>query len=351
MLLEYRKDNQVNEMLRLRHLTIDAARQFDNRRGMAPLEFTLALPILVALLSMIFGICSFAQTRMMVTTQARNHTFEKRHEPWQHQAERLDLAEVDKVSAILGPNPIKMPADSGLVSGSAKGSPEGLFGPLKLLFTETSSQRFVLGGRWDHEEIEFEKHSALTLTDKAEYFGMATGDLESFKQIAKLGGGVTGGSAASLQAVSQSRIQQSQGAISQRLKKIETDLRTLDRVLNEQKRKLASLEKNNPLNNDAINHARKEVKDTFAKIKELKHEQALQQYARNAMHIELKVPDDSLAGLMDHDGQLEPKDLSELTDKAVSKHESGIKGMENHTQNSKQAQKFLKEQAAKSGRR
>lgn len=317
---------------------------------MAPLEFTLALPILVALLSMIFGICSFARTRMMVTTEARNLSFEKRHEPWQHQAVRLDLADVNKVSAILGPSPSKMPADSGLVSGSAEGSPQGLFGPLKLLFLKTSIQRFVLGGRWDHEEIEFEKHSALTLTDKAEYFGLASDDLMSFKRIASLGGGVAGGSLASLQSTAQSRIQQSQGAISQRLQKIEADLRKLDRDLNEQKRELASLEKSNPLNKDAINHARNEVKDTAAKIKELKHEQSLQQYAKNSMDIDLKVPDDTFAGMMDHDGQLAPKDLSGLTDQAVSKHQSGLKSMENHTQNSKQAQKFLKEQAAKSGR-
>lgn len=338
-------------MLLSRTLTRSAARQFNNRRGMAPLEFTLALPILIALLSIIFGICSVAQTRMIVTTEARNSTFEKRHEPWQHQAERLELTDVEKVSIILGPTPIKMHADSGLVSGSAKGSPQDLFGPLKLLnLQETTSQRFVLGGRWDQEEIAFEKHAALTLTDKAEYFGMASGDLKSFKRVASLGGGVAGGSLASLHTASQSRIQQSQAAISQRLQRIEAELRQLDKELHEQKKKLASLEKNSPLDTRAINAARNEVKETVASIKELKHEQALQQYAKNSMNIELRVPDDTFAGLVDHDGKLGSKDLTGLTDQALSKHESGLRGMESQTRNSKQAQKFLKEQAVKSGR-
>ncbi len=150
---------------------MNAARRAKLRKGLAPLELALALPILMVMLSLIFGVCTVTTTRMNVTLAARNFTFEKRHTPWKHNAQTLKLDHVQKVSRILGPRPL-MPANSGLVSGAAQGAPIGLFGPLRKLALTTNCERFVLGGGWDYQEIEFKKHKQLTLTDKSKYFGL-----------------------------------------------------------------------------------------------------------------------------------------------------------------------------------
>ncbi len=328
-----------------------AALRCNNRRGMAPLELALALPILVALLSIIFGICSISQTRMIVTVEARNQAFAKRHEPWKHQAESLNLTNVDKVNTILGPNPEKMQADAGLVSGESAASPQGLFGPIKSLSLSTNCQRFVFAGRWDHKEIDFKKHAALTLTDKAEYFGLSSSNLQSFKRIASFGGGFSGGSFGSLQSGVQASVGQSLATIRQRIQKIEAELRTLNSRLKEQERKLASLERAVPRDAGAIDKANKEVRNIRAQIKELKHEQALQQYAMNSMNTNLTIPNDDVSGLIDSDGQIVAKDQSWLNDQAVSAHKGGQKSTEGHVDGSRQAQKFLKEQASKAGKR
>ncbi len=276
----------TTEIGRLRDL-----RRQSLRRGSAPLELTLALPILMVMLSIIFGVCSVTETRMIATLAARNNTFEKRHTPWKHAPKTIELPYVKEVSKILGPSPI-MPANSGLVTGVAENSPTGLFGPLSKLTLSTASKRFVLGGGWDYQEIEFKKHSALTLTDKAKYFGVKASEIDVFKKLGGFGAG-GGGSARSfgqIQSQAQQTLQNAQQEVTARLAEIQQQLTSLTKQLTQQKQHLANLHKNPNADPAAIRSADQQVKKTQSKIDKLKSEQAQQSKASRSLGFNSSLP-------------------------------------------------------------
>jgi len=260
------------------------------RRGIAPLELALALPILMVMLSIIFGVCSVTETRMMTTTAARNNAFEKRHKPWEHDAQTLELSEVQKVAKILGPSP-RMPAKGGLVSGNAASAPTGMFGPLSEIKRDPQSERFVLGGGWDYQEIEFKKHNALTLTEKAKYFGLSSSKINAFKGLGSFGAGFAGGgSIGQMQGQVQQALQDARREVTARLAEIQRQLRQLSSQLSQQKQQLANLRKNPGDDPSSIRNAEQQVKKTQTKIDKLKSEQSQQQRAGGSMGVDSKLP-------------------------------------------------------------
>ncbi|MDZ4851938.1 MAG: TadE family protein [Pirellulaceae bacterium] len=265
-------------------------RRHSLRRGIAPLELALALPILMVMMSIIFGVCSVTETRMMTTTAARNNAFEKRHKPWEHDAQTLELSEVQKVEKILGPSPV-MPAKGGLVSGIAASAPTGMFGPLSKLTLATQSERFVLGGGWDYQEIEFKKHSPLILTDKAKYFGMKASEINAFKGLGSFGAGFGGsGSIGQMQGQVQQSLQDARREVTARLAEIQRQMKQLSSQLSLEKHQQANLRKNPNADPNSIQKADKQVKKTQAKIDELKSEQSKQQQASGSMGVDSKLP-------------------------------------------------------------
>ncbi len=276
--------------MKIKSFQIQNRRRYSIRRGIASLELALVLPILMVMLSIIFGVCSVTETRMMTTTAARNFAFEKRHRPWEHQAETLELSDVQKVEKILGPSPV-MPAKGGLVSGAAASEPTGIFGPLSKLTLQTQSERFVLGGGWDYQEIVFKKHSQLTLTEKAKYFGMKASDLSAFKKLGSFGAGLGGGgSIGGMQGQVQQALQDARQEVMARLAEIQRELRQLSSQLSQQKQKLANLRKSPTPDANAIRSADQQVKKTQSKIDKLKSEQSQQQRAGHSMGVNSKLP-------------------------------------------------------------
>lgn len=266
-------------------------RPVSSQLGLAPLELMLALPILLVMLSLIFGACSVSTARMNVTLAARNFAFQKRHTPWKHGAGPLAVREVARVSKILGPRPI-MPANSGLVSGAATGTPTGLFGPLRQLKQSADCERFILGGGWDYEEIQFKKHRSLTLTEKSMIFGLADGELDAFKRLGSFGAGFTGSSSSSMGQV-QHAIQSARQDISARLTELQNQLKQLTNELRQAKQKLASLRSNPAADPSAIRSAEQQVKKTQSKIDKLQSEQAQQNKARGSLGVDGAIPSDS----------------------------------------------------------
>lgn len=261
------------------------------RKGSAPLELTLALPILMVLLSIIFGICTVTETRMMTTTAARNNAFEKRHKPWEHDATTLELANVSKVEKILGQSPI-MPATGGLVSGKAANVPTGLFGPLRKLTLATQSERFVLGGGWDHQEINFEKHSALTLTDKAKFFGLGASDFIAFKKLGgfSTGSGGGGGMIGQLQNQIQHTLQEARQEIETRLAEIPREMKPLASDLAKKEENLKRVESNPNATKKAKDGAKSEVENAQSKVDELEKEKLNLRKAKSKMGVDAKLP-------------------------------------------------------------
>jgi hypothetical protein len=244
------------------------------RAGTAPLELVLALPILLVMLSIIFAVCTGAETRMVTTTTARNAAFEKRHEPWKHNPEALELPNVERVKTILGPNP-RMSASGGLVDGDASGTPKGIFGPLRFVSMDTKSRRFVLGGGWDYQELAFEKHRALTVTEKAQYFGLDASKSSAFTNLAGFGGSSSIGSSFSSVANQVThQIANANQRSSARIAQINSQLKTLSSKLKKQQQTLDELRKNPNPDWGAIRSTRESINSTETEIRKLSTERS-----------------------------------------------------------------------------
>jgi len=260
------------------------------RKGIAPLELALALPILMVMLSIIFGVCSVTQSRMEVTISARDDAFKKRHQPWEHGAETFDVPYVQKVDAILRQDR-KMPSSSGLVSGVGASVPQGLFGPLKILEQQltATAELSVFGGGWDHQEIEFKKHNALTLTEKAKCFGVTASELDAFKKLGGFGGG-GGSSFGQVQGQVQRTLQNASQEITARLGEIDRQLKQLTRQINQQKQQLEILRKTPFADPSEIRSLDQQVKKTQSRIDNLKSEQAQQRKAASSLGVDSSLP-------------------------------------------------------------
>lgn len=149
------------------------------RHGAAAIEFVFFLPLLVALWSIIFLVSEITLARSHASLGARNKAFRGRHEPWRKSDDysvlSLPVAGTQAVGRILGQaqkldaDAQKLDADGGLLKANETRKITG-FGPLSGLFDEATREHFVLAGTWDKQQIEFTKHSPLTLTDKVKLF-------------------------------------------------------------------------------------------------------------------------------------------------------------------------------------
>lgn len=260
------------------------------RQGSAPIELTLALPIFMVLLSFIFAICSAAVTSIQVTSRARNSTFAKRHQPWLHDSEELGSLDLGNVGIILGSKALVKP-EGGMVQGTASGSPEGMFGPLKALTHEATREFFVLGGVWDQQEIPFKKHSALTLTDKATYFGVAGGELRKLDGLA--GFAMIFPSNAAFGTLRQ-RVQQGTESARQqvhsRIAETQRELSQLARDLKQKRSELARLRQQSNPDWIAIQRKESESKKLQSKIDSLRVESEKQKMAAANIGVDLGLP-------------------------------------------------------------
>lgn len=264
------------------------------RKGLAPLELTLALPILMVMLSLIFGVCIVTKSQMESTIFARENAFEKRHQPWEHGAKTLDIHSVQKVDAIVGQSR-KMPTNGGLVKGLGVSEPQGLFGPLKKIeqTLTATAELSVFGGGWDYQEIEFKKHDALTLTDKAKYFGVKSSEIGAFKSLGgfNAGGGSGGRSFGQVQSQVQQTLRGAQQEITARLNEIDRQLNQLTRQINQEKRQLENLRRNPDAAPSAIHSADQQVRSTQSKINTLKSEQTQQRTAASNLGVKSALPE------------------------------------------------------------
>ncbi len=261
-----------------------SGRRCRQRYGSAPIELLLALPILLVMLSLIFCVCSVTQTRMAVTTSARNVAFAKRHTPWKFEPETLSLEKVEAVGKVLGSSR-KMSPGSGLVSGEANGAPTGIFGPLRSLVMSTESKRFVLGGGWDFQEIEFKKHRPLTLTDKAETIGFPADQLTAFTSLGRFGAGA-GGSFGNVQTQALQRIQAAQTQITRRLAAIRQEIASAQATVNQLNRQIANLRSSGG-NVAELEQKRDALREH---IDELKDERSRLSTANSHLGVNLKLP-------------------------------------------------------------
>ncbi|MGE3819308.1 MAG: hypothetical protein AB7I30_07720 [Isosphaeraceae bacterium] len=164
-------------------------RDTPRRRGMAPLEFVLALPLLVMPFVVLFVIGWTGQARLDQLNQARLVTWEKRNETPSDAALDLDLDALRK-RAKLGPPPspeLASPAalvekGSGRSGGGGNDFAQGLLEatetapiPVSVSFLDLSriqikARHAVLGGSWDHRATSVESGRRLQLGDLMKVF-------------------------------------------------------------------------------------------------------------------------------------------------------------------------------------
>jgi hypothetical protein len=234
----------------------------NRRRGQATIELVFFLPMLVALLSIVFFAASLTLSRSHASIGARNKAFGGRHEPWKpsgdYTVSRLPVPGTSYAGLILGPRP-RQRADGGLLRAEETRDVEVRFGPLKKLVQDVTTEHYVLGGSWDKQEIKFRHHPRLTLTEKSAYFGIGI-PLNGFGNLIGFGsgGGGAGSAIASAnQAISDARNQ-------------------LDGVINDLRDQLNSVR-------NALNAERAKDPPDENRIRELEHrERELKQQIKEA---------------------------------------------------------------------
>jgi hypothetical protein len=109
----------------------------ERRRGIAPLEYVMAMPLLVALTYVLFSLIRVTLNGMDVVEQARFQTFQSVNRVLPRQPLTLSMAPMDGATE-------KMPTRRVELSGwFAAGSPE------------VRSGNKALGGTWDHRQAQF----------------------------------------------------------------------------------------------------------------------------------------------------------------------------------------------------
>lgn len=165
------------------------------RRGNAPLELVLFLPLLMVMLAAIVTVAEVAIFDSQVAVVARHQAFQGRRSPWQsgpgYEASDLGLREMEDIADILGPSS-KTPADAGLLVSKVSRPVPAMFARYVGRLPTAKGTCSVLGGVWDHQEIEFasqSNHPRLTLSKKINYFGGArVGNLGLFGDLVQFSG-------------------------------------------------------------------------------------------------------------------------------------------------------------------
>lgn len=156
-------------------------------RGVAPLEITMVLPILVTLMAMFFLITSVVVTRNHTALSARSHAFVARYDA--SRAQKNLTSNVEREIKRVGE------ANTGPEMLIAVGEDERVVNPVLKIFqrerrvVELHTQ--VPIQPWDYEFIPFDKHPRLLLSEHAGPFGGAGG----FGALGGITGGVGGGGA------------------------------------------------------------------------------------------------------------------------------------------------------------
>lgn len=167
------------------------------RRGQAPLELALFLPIFMLLLAAIFAITSAGLAVGEVSWKATEMADEGKATPWlsggEYTPEPLVLPHADTLERILDRRPGYDPR-AGIVVSEASKDARGPVDPFDGLLPQAEAMHATAGGSWDNRQIPFPKqaeHPRLTLDRRVGVF--AAGRQMSFDRFAQLAAFAGGG--------------------------------------------------------------------------------------------------------------------------------------------------------------
>ena len=223
----------------MQKINTNRTRQFhkSNRKGTAPIELTLFLPIYAAILMVLFTIFSFARTRGEVAVETRHEAWMNRSRPGKETAS-LDVSQGDaeKVGRILNH---KQDPTLGLVSATRQKNATVYLKTLKL-FTDIQFNHAVMTDTWDYKTMSFEeqnRHSRLTLAERTLVFGSI--DRGAFGGLASATSGFAGKAGSLQQSLDQrrnqamTRVNQAKAIVSRAISATESRLKSLNTELEE----------------------------------------------------------------------------------------------------------------------
>ncbi len=133
------------------------------RRGVAPMEFIMALPFLVVLTAFIFSLAIASMCRSQAIFNARNNAWKQRYQQ-DAPTQSLSLTSLAS-STVLGVFAGQSGGD-GVVSGTGNhtwGSDGANHGLYAFVATRATAKHEVFSKSWDHETIEFTPQAPLAV--------------------------------------------------------------------------------------------------------------------------------------------------------------------------------------------
>lgn len=160
-----------------------------NRRGNAPFEMVLFLPLLVVMLACMVTVTQVAVVDTSAASAARNVAFAGRRTPYgngpQFTTGTTGVA-IQAISASLGVTPPVRP-DGGLVLSGVELPVVPMFDRYRGRLPGGRGAVAVVGDTWDHETIRFKRHPRLTLDPRVNAFGGGSVALGAFDVLDSFG--------------------------------------------------------------------------------------------------------------------------------------------------------------------
>ena len=250
----------------------------DGRRGSAPLELTLFLPIYAAALMCLFTTFSFARTRSHIETEAR-------HQAWLQRAEtrtsRPPLVG-DGVSFALPGRILNGSPDpaAGLVQEEEAGDATIYLRTLNLV-GDMKAEHTVYSDVWDYRRIPFPEqgqHPRLRLDERSRIFGMS--DIGAFSALGSasgIGASVAGNLSQSLNNRKQELNREVRAATQTLRRKLQTLEQRLDRVESQ----LGEARRQEPIDTELVSSLEKELGDLSRERRRLEQQLAELKSANN----------------------------------------------------------------------
>ena len=171
-------------------------RRRESRRGQAPLELAMFLPIFVLLLAAIFAIASAGLAVGESAWEATAKADGGKAAPWtsgsDYTLESLELPHADILERVLDGRPEYDPK-AGVVVSTASKDPRGPVDPFPGMLPLAEAMHATAGGSWDNRQIPFPEqaeHPRLTLDRRvAVFMGKRAMPLDGFAKLAAFAGG------------------------------------------------------------------------------------------------------------------------------------------------------------------
>lgn len=192
------------------------------RSGIVQIEFAFFFPMFVVFIAILFLILSASMTRSRTAIQARYRSFEQRYDQTRVEAgDGMQQLNTPRPKHLERPLSRASQNQKDVVVSEKSATADSVFSIFDGVLSEAVVTSQVLSNSWDFNELAFERHPQLTISQRSIPFGVATNAINAF-EVLKVSGQSTHGVDVSGQVAAQknsaSRLSQGIADAEQRLK-------------------------------------------------------------------------------------------------------------------------------------